>query len=61
MNKQELYNLVKGLLTLYNDNFISEPCDEIIEEVIEQMDEFDTRDSSTVAQAVDRIMEELFE
>ena len=61
MNKQELFNLVKKLLTLYNDNFVSEPCDEIVEEVIEYMDEYDTRDSSTVAQAVDRIMEEFFE
>ena len=47
MNKQELYNLVKELLTLYNDNFISEPCDEIVEDVIEEMSEADKVDSST--------------
>lgn len=61
MNKQELHNLVKELLTLYNDNFVSEPCDEIVEDVIEEMDETDKVDSSTVAEAVDRIMEEFFE
>ena len=56
LDRRQLHQLVRELLTDYDDNFIGEPCEEVIEEIIEQMNELDTRDSSTVADAIDRIV-----
>ena len=37
--KWDLYQLVRELLTDYNDNFVGEPCQEIIEEVVGYLQE----------------------
>lgn len=38
-DKWDLWDYVRDYLTDFNDNFVGEPCSEIIEEVLEQVDD----------------------
>lgn len=49
-DKYDLWNYIKEYLTDFNDNFIGEPCSEIIEEVLEYVD-----DDLSVDDAVNQI------
>lgn len=38
-DKYDLWGYVKDYLTDFNDNFVGEPCSEIIEEVLDYVDD----------------------
>lgn len=55
----DLHQLVRELLTDYNDNFIGEPDEEIIEEVIECIDP--TIEEDQLVEHIEEILDRLFE
>lgn len=58
-----LHDLVREILTDYNDNFIGEPCEEIVEETAEEvMKQLDgVTDEEIVYHTIDRVVSMLFD
>lgn len=58
-----LHDLVREILTDYNDNFIGEPCEEIVEETAEEvMKQLDgVTDEEIVYYTINRVISMLFD
>lgn len=60
-----LYQVVRELLTGYDDNFVSEPCEEIIEEVVEEVEEIlESEEGLTedeIMEIINEVIDNLFE
>ena len=59
MNRENLCDMVCEMLTDYNDNFIGEPCEEIVQEVVECID--DGIADNEVCDAIQEVISDLFD
>lgn len=59
MNREDLYDIVREMLTDYNANFVGEPCSEIVQEVVECIDDGIADDE--VCDAIQYVISNMFD
>ncbi len=60
ITRADLYDIAKGILTDYNDNFVGDPCQEIVEEVVSYIEDTDITESQAREQ-IEEIAHNMFD